>query len=53
MDACVNVVKRVCSDNPIFPLIQCRFVHSSSDHCTRSNRSFTNLPSNTDRLRVL
>ena len=32
-DAYVNFVKKVCPDNPIFPLIQSRIVHPSSDYC--------------------
>ena len=47
-NACVNVKKRVSPENPTFSLIQSRVVQSSLAYCTRSNRSFTTLPSNTD-----
>ena len=47
-NACVNVKKRVSPENPTFSLIQSRIVQSSLAYCTRSNRSFITLPSNTD-----
>ena len=40
--------KRVSPENPTFSLIQSRIVQSSLAYCTRSNRSFITLPSNTD-----